>query len=309
MAIPLARSPRDLERLAPDDVAAIDVAVIVPAFNECDGVGPTVDRIRMALLDMPWSFEVIVVDDGSVDGTSARAADHGARVIELPENRGYGAALQAGIRDSSSTYVLITDADGTYPPESIPALLKGAQFADMVVGSRAPNDTSIPRVRRPAKRFLGLLASYLAGRRIPDLNSGLRVMKRSVLMQFLHILPSGFSFTSTITLAMMCTQHTVSYIPVRCAPRVGSSKLRPREFIAFVMLVLRTVVLFNPLKVFLPLGSALFLVGLLKFVYDVYLWNLSETAVMAFLSAVIVWSVGLLADMIARLQLSSEQHR
>ncbi|MGQ0734671.1 MAG: hypothetical protein ACT4QD_13580 [Acidobacteriota bacterium] len=165
-------------------------------------------------------------------------------------------------------------------------------------------DVSIPIVRRPAKMFLGALASHLSGRHIPDLNSGLRVMRRSTLTQFLHLLPSGFSFTSTITLAMLCTHHRVQYIPVTCAPRVGSSKIKARDFTAFLVLVLRTIVLFNPLKVFLPLGTFLFAVGLVKLTYDVFLWNLSETAVMAFLAAVIVWSVGLLADMISRLQLN-----
>jgi hypothetical protein len=168
------------------------------------------------------------------------------------------------------------------------------------------NDASIARARRPAKRLLGVLASYLAGRRIPDLNSGLRVMRRSVLMRFIHLLPSGFSFTTTITLSMLCTHHEVVYLPIKCAPRVGSSKLRAHEFATFIMLVLRTVVLFNPLKVFLPLGAAMFGVGFLKFVYDAFLWNLSETAVMAFLGAIIIWSLGLLADMVARLQLNVE---
>jgi hypothetical protein len=186
----------------------------------------------------------------------------------------------------------------------MPTLLARADETDMVVGARSLTDTSIPQVRRPAKLFLGLLASYLAGRRIPDLNSGLRVIRRTALMQFLHILPSGFSFTTTITLSLLCTQQRVEYVPIACAPRVGASKLRAKEFTAFIMLVLRTVVLFNPLRVFLPLGTALFAVGLLKFAYDVFQWNLSETAVMALLSAIIVWSVGLLADMIARIQLS-----
>jgi hypothetical protein len=117
-------------------------------------------------------------------------------------------------------------------------------------------------------------------------------------------LPSGFSFTTTITLALLCNKYRVMYIPIACAPRVGSSKLRAKEFTAFIMLVLRTVVLFNPLRVFLPLGSLLFLMGVAKLIYDIFRWNLSETTVMAFLAAIIVWSVGLLADMIARLQLS-----
>jgi hypothetical protein len=157
--------------------------------------------------------------------------------------------------------------------------------------------------------ILNRLASYLSGRHIPDLNSGLRVMRRSTLMKFIHLLPSGFSFTTTITMTMLCTNHKVSYVPVQCAPRVGSSKIRPSDFNAFMMLVLRTVVLFNPLKVFLPLGTFLFLIGVVKLVQDIILDNLSETAVMAFLAAVIVWSVGLLADMIARLQLMPPRAR
>lgn len=281
-----------------------DVAVVIPAFNERDGVGPTVDRVRATMVATRLNYEIVVVDDGSSDGTAEEAERHGARVIALAENRGYGAALKAGILDSRSDHVLITDADGTYPADAIPALIANMGDADMVVGARAFGDKSVPHVRRPAKLFLGALASYLAGRRIPDLNSGLRIIRRAPLLRFLHILPSGFSFTTTITLALLCTQHRVNYVPIACAPRVGSSKLRPKEFMAFIMLVLRTVVLFNPLRVFLPLGTALFMIGTVKFAFDLYYWNLSETAVMAWLSAIIVWAVGLLADMIARLQLN-----
>jgi glycosyltransferase involved in cell wall biosynthesis len=305
MSPQLASRVRDETELTEgSELTSVDVAVVIPAFNEVDGVGPTIDRVRDSLLRTPFSFEIIVVDDGSTDRTADVAETHGARVVRLPTNRGYGAALKAGILRSRSELVMITDADGTYPPESMPLLLARAASADMVVGARSLTDTSIPQVRRPAKLFLGWLASYLAGQRIPDLNSGLRVIRRSPLLQFLHILPSGFSFTTTITLALLCTQHMVVYEPIACAPRVGASKLRAKEFSAFIMLVLRTVVLFNPLRVFLPLGTVLFLVGSAKFVYDVFLQNLSETAVMALLAAIIVWSVGLLADMIARIQLA-----
>ena len=287
------------------DVVSVDVAVVIPALNEAEGVGAIVRRVRAGLSATPFVFDVVVVDDGSDDDTAYEAAKHGARVIRFAENCGYGAALKAGINATKSDYVVITDADGTYPPERIPELVERMENMDMVVGSRAMSDRSIAVARRPAKLFLNALASYLSGRRIPDLNSGLRVMRRSVLMKFVHLLPSGFSFTSTITLAMLCTNHRVSYIPVVCSPRVGSSKIRPSDFTAFLMLVLRTVVLFNPLKVFLPLGTLLFAFGAVKLMYDLLLWNLSDTSVMAFLAAVIVWSVGLLADMIARLQLTA----
>jgi glycosyltransferase involved in cell wall biosynthesis len=294
-------APR-FQRTEPEP-AFVDVAVVIPAYNEQDGVAPTLARVHEAMSAIGCTYEISLVDDGSTDDTAARAERNGVRVIRLPENRGYGAALKTGINRSRSEFVCITDADGTYPPEVIPTLLDSMEHADMAVGARAPDDRSILKRRRQAKRFLGGLASYLAGRTIPDLNSGLRIMRRSVLMQYIHILPQGFSFTTTITMAMLCDGHHVEYLPIECSQRVGSSKLRAKEFGTFIMLVLRTVVLFNPLKVFLPLSGLMFLIAFVKLVYDVYLWNLSETTVMAFLAGIVVGSVGLLADMIARGQL------
>lgn len=286
----------------------VDCAIVVPAFNEGDAIGVTIERLEDVLINSPYTYEIVVVNDGSTDDTQARAEAHGAaRVVNLPQNRGYGAALKAGIASSNSEFVVIIDADRTYPPSAIPALMAEAEDADMVVGARTLHDTSIPRERRAAKWFLGRLASYLAGRRIPDLNSGLRVMRRSMLMQFLPILPSGFSFTTTITMSCLCTGRRVVYLPVVCEPRVGHSKIRPRDFTAFLLLVLRTVILFNPLKVFLPIGSVLFGIGVAKGLYDLATWNLTAAPFMAVLTAVIVWSVGLLADMTSRLHLQPPQ--
>lgn len=281
----------------------VDLAVVIPAFNEHNGIGNTIAQIKEAMAGEPYTVEIVVVDDGSADGTAEEAAAAGARVVRHPANRGYGAALKTGIAATDSEFVVIIDADGTYPAEVVPDLMARAAEVDMVVGARAATNANIPLVRKPAKWFLNRLASYLVGEKIPDLNSGLRVMRRSVLKRFLPILPMGFSFTTTITLSMLSTGHRVVYRPIEYHARVGDSKIRPRHFIDFLILVLRTVVLFNPLKVFLPLGSALFLIGFTKLVQDVILWNLSETAVMAFLAAIIVWSVGLLADMVSRLQL------
>jgi hypothetical protein len=157
--------------------------------------------------------------------------------------------------------------------------------------------------------MLNRFASYLVGRRIPDLNSGLRVMKRATLLKYLHLFPDGFSFTSTSTLALMANGHTVVYEPIDYAKRSGRSKIRPSHFGSFMLLVVRSTVLFNPLKVFLPMGTILFLLGVAKLIQDIYLWNLSETAVMAFLAAIIVWAVGLLADMMSRLQLQPRERQ
>lgn len=278
-----------------------DLTVIIPAFNEEGGIRTTVERVQAVLQGMACRSELVVIDDGSADRTAAEAAAAGARVVAHPKNKGYGAALKTGILGTKADCVLIIDADCTYPPEAIPRLWAHMDAADMSVGSRPITSTGITWTRRPAKWFLNRLASYLVGQHIPDLNSGQRIMRRSVLLQYLPLLPMGFSFTSTITMAMLANGHQVVYEPIEYAVRTGQSKIRPQDFGNFILLVVRAIVLFNPLKVFLPAGAVLFLIGCLKFAQDIYLWNLSETAVMAFLSAIVVWSVGLLADMIARL--------
>jgi glycosyltransferase involved in cell wall biosynthesis len=276
------------------------VSVVVPAFDERDSIAASVRELRAVLeeLDHPW--ELIVVDDGSTDGTGEIAREEGATVVRLARNLGYGGALKAGIARARHDVIVITDADGTYPADAIPALLRHAADFDMVVGARTGADVHIPAMRRPAKWFLGRLAGYLAGQRIPDLNSGLRVVHRRLVERFEHLLPSGFSFTTSITLAALCNDALVHYHPIDYRVRTGTSKIRPSHAFDFLMLILRTVVFFNPLKVFLPVGAVLFLVGFAKFVWDLFVGNFSETVVMGFLGAVIVWCVGLLSDQIAR---------
>jgi glycosyltransferase involved in cell wall biosynthesis len=276
------------------------VSVVVPAFDEREAIAGSVRELRevMGGLDRPW--ELIVVDDGSTDGTGELARAEGATVVRHARNVGYGGALKTGIERARYDLIVITDADGTYPADAIPALLEHADEFDMVVGARTGADVHIPATRRPAKWFLGRLASYLAGQRIPDLNSGLRVVHRRLVERFEHLLPSGFSFTTSITLAALCNDALVEYQPIDYRQRTGSSKIRPSHAFDFLMLILRTVVFFNPLKVFLPAGAVLFLVGFAKFVWDLFVGNFSETVVMGFLGAVIVWCVGLLSDQIAR---------
>jgi glycosyltransferase involved in cell wall biosynthesis len=282
---------------------AIDIAVILPAFNEIDGIEKSITRVQAVLHTLALTSELIVVDDGSADGTGSRAASTGARVLTHQVNRGYGAALKTGILNTTASHIAIIDADCTYPPEMLPTLAGKMSYADMSVGARALSSSGVAWSRKPGKWMLNAFASYLVGRNIPDLNSGLRVARRDVLLRYLHLLPDGFSFTSTITMAMMANGHTVVYEPIEYTKRVGRSKIRPSHFFSFLMLVVRAIVLFNPLKVFLPLGTVLFVLGIAKLIQDIVRWNLSETAVMAFLSAIIVWAVGLLADMISRLQM------
>jgi len=293
--------------LAPRSAAGISttagVTVVVPAFNEEGAIGEQIEQLRAVMKTCGRPWELIVVDDGSTDATAAKAEEHGVRLIRQGRNRGYGAALKAGIHAAQHELIVITDADGTYPSDAIPAMLDRAGEADMVVGARIGAKVAIPLIRKPAKWVLGRLASYLAEQEIPDLNSGLRVMKKSLVEKFEHLLPSGFSFTTTITLALLCSDYSIYYHPIEYHKRVGSSKIRPRHAYQFLLLILRTIVYFNPLRIFLPLGAVFFAAGLAKFGYDITLRNLSESAVMGVLAGVIIWCVGLLADQISRMAL------
>jgi len=282
---------------------APDLAVILPAFNEALGIEDTLARVGQILKDFPFSSEIIVVDDGSTDGTGDRAGKAGVRVVTHAWNRGYGAALKTGILATKSPAILIMDADCTYEPEAIPRLYARLNGAAMVVGTRKLLSDGISWIRKPGKWFLNTFASYLVGHRIPDLNSGQRVMRRDTVIRYMHLCPNGFSFTSTITLAMIANGHNVIFEPVDYVKRTGKSKIRASHFAKFILLVVRSMVLFNPLKVFLPLGALIFLGGMAKLAQDIYIGNLSETTVMALLSALTIWAVGLLADMISRFQM------
>jgi polyisoprenyl-phosphate glycosyltransferase len=281
----------------------VDLSVVIPAYNEEMAIVQTVAAVNQALSGLSITHDVVVVDDGSTDATAERAESTSARVIRCAENGGYGSALKRGIAAGDSEFVAIIDADGTYPAAGLLAMLETAKHADMVVGARSTNMANVPFIRRPAKFILNSLANYLAQKKIPDLNSGLRVFRRDVLTRFIPLLPMGFSFTTTITLCMICSGLRVVYVPIEYGRRIGNSKIRYTDFFSFILLVLRTIVLFNPLRVFLPLGFALFLLGVSKLVYDIFIGDLSESAVLGILAAIIIWSFGLIADMLARLHL------
>ena len=287
----------------PTEFAGLTLSVVIPAFNEQGAVKSTVDDVRSHLEPLGIPFEIIVVDDGSQDNTRQEAIESGAIVDFNEVNSGYGASLKRGVRQAQYEYVAILDADGTYPAKYLPAMLKMCRNQDMVVGDRGAAMRNVPWIRRPAKYFLNKLASFLAERRLNDLNSGFRVFRKSELIPFLPLLPQNFSFTTTITLCMSCNGKRMVYTPIEYGKRVGKSKIRSVDFLNFVILVLRVIVLFNPLRFFIPLGLVFFLLGFAKFAYDITQWNLSESAIFSFLAAIMIWSLGLIADMISRLHL------
>ncbi len=282
------------------------VTLLVPAYDEVAGIEGVVRRL--VALDLGRPKEVLVVDDGSTDGTRERLTGlaselDGLRVIVHSENRGYGAALKTGFSAAAHSVVVITDADGTYPEERIPDLLQRMDDgAEMAVGARTGPNVHIPLVRRPAKAALARLASYLAGRKIPDLNSGLRACQRDLIERYRAILPDGFSFTTTITLAAMTNGHRVEYVSVDYAPRQGRSKIQPiRDTLRFLGLIVRTVLYFNPLKIFYPVAGLIGLGLAAALAHDLFIEspaNLGDKTVLLFVALVQVLSMGLIADLI-----------
>src|SRR5262245_53657974 len=249
--------------------ADVGVTVILPSFNEEAAVATQVQTVRTVLTRHRITHEIIVVDDGSADATSERALEAGARVLCHPENRGYGASIKAGIDAARYGTIVIMDADGTYPSDQIPVLLDLLEEADMAVGARTLHNVHIPWVRRPAKWILGWLANRIAGRKIPDLNSGLRAFRSECVRQYFSILSNRFSFTTTVTLALLADDYRIVYHPIEYYRRLGKSKITPRHFMDFMILVLRMAMLFQPLKVFVPVGTTLLSVGFLKFSFDI----------------------------------------
>ena len=284
------------------------MTIVVPAFDEEQGIAGVIERLFGLSLGVP--LEVIVVDDGSTDGTSRvlerlKSLFPGLRVVAHTRNRGYGAALKTGFAAASHEVVVITDADGTYPEQRIPDLLARIdEGAEMAVGSRRGAHVHIPLARRPAKAFLRSLSEYLAEADIPDLNSGLRAFRRELVLRYRPILPEGFSFTTTITLAALTNRHRVDYVDVDYAHRSGSSKISPiRDTLRFLALIVRTVLYFHPLKVFFPITLAIGVLFLASLGYDLFVErppNLGDKTVLLFVAAIQVLTVGLLADLIEK---------
>ncbi|MGH9673001.1 MAG: glycosyltransferase family 2 protein [Bryobacteraceae bacterium] len=276
------------------------LSVVIPAYNEQEGIATVIGEVRGLLERNGIEPEILVVDDGSTDETALRAAAAGARVLRHRSNRGYGAALKTGIIAARFDSIAIIDADGTYPASFLPHMLDQLDRADMVVGARTGDNVKIPLVRRPAKWVLAKLANYLSGARIPDLNSGLRVFRRNIARQYFAILPDQFSWTTTITLAMHCDKYAVIYVPIDYRQRKGKSKIVPWDAGTFFMLILRTVMLFRPLRVFLPVVFACLVYGVVKMSIDLtHQPNISASALLAFVSALLLLLIGMLGDAIA----------
>jgi len=286
------------------DKPQIDVSIVVPAYNEEQAIGGVLDDLVAVMEGSDTSCEIIVVDDGCTDDTCRICEGYPqVQVIAHGRNRGNGAARTTGVKAARGRYVVMIDADATYPTDVIPQMVRELEHYDMVIGARKREMGTLKILRSAAKEFIRLLASYMTQTHIPDLNSGLRAMKRDLVLQFLPILPTTHSWVSTITMAFLSSGYSVQWLPIEYYKRIGRSTFHPiHDTYNYLSLVVRTIMYFNPLRIFLPVTLALLAVGLIKMIYDIltYNWHFAPSTVMLMLTVVQLGGLGLLADLIVR---------
>lgn len=282
--------------------------MIVPVYNEAQGVEKTLAGLLRMRSRLSTPSEIIVVDDGSADTTPEILRRHAdITVVRHAENRGYGAALKTGVRAARGDVLGIIDADGTYPTDDFPRLLSElTEGIEMVVGIRSGSAAAFPLLRRPGKAIVGALAAFLVGRRIPDLNSGMRIMRRGLVEQFFHLLPDGFSFTTTITLAALTNKLGVRWVPISYAPRLGASTITVgrglfQEFPNFLTLVVRIITYFRPLRFFMVPSALFLMLGIANMVRTLLLnQNITDASILLIVVGIQIGLMGLLADLVVR---------
>ena len=291
---------------APPDLYHYTLSVVIPAYNEGDSVYRVIGKIR----DLRPSAEIIVVDDGSKDNTADAALDAGARVIRHPYNKGNGAAVKTGIRAARGDVVLLLDADGQHPPEDIDRVLSGIGEYDLVVGARSRHSET-SWVRDLGNGVFNGLASYLAGRPIPDLTSGFRAMKREMILEFIHLLPNLYSYPTTSTLAFMKAGYNVGFVDIKARKGTGRSNTKIlRDGVRAVMIILRIITLFAPMKIFLPLSILLFASGVIYGWWNIFLVGINRIpngSVLLILSSLFIFLFGLISEQIASLRFENSQ--
>jgi polyisoprenyl-phosphate glycosyltransferase len=286
-------------------VEHIDVSIVLPVFNEVGHVRHELDRIKKTMDASDYSYEIIVVDDGSTDGSGGelRKID-GITLIQFLQNRGSGAARKIGTRRARGDVVVWTDVDMTYPNDEIPLLVEQLPGWDQIVGARDREEGTNRQLRVIAKWLIRKLAEYLSDTKIPDLNSGHRAFRREVADQYLHLLPSGFSCVTTITMTFLANGYSVKYVPIPYFPRAGESKFHWWDDTRLYLLqVVRMVLSYNPMKVFMPVSIALLVVASGKLIYDVLTadFRIAGNTLLLYSAGFILLLAALIADLMVRL--------
>jgi len=280
------------------------ISIVIPVYNEEKAVKETIDSIKKIINHIKgYSYEIITIDDCSKD-KSGEILDKidGIKVLHNKPNRGYGASLKRGIEEADGDWILIIDADGTYSPESIQSLVKYIGTYDMVVGARSSKNLNIPLVRIIPKWFLNKFAGFLVRKKIPDLNSGLRIFNKEKCLEFWKMYPDKFSFTSTITMAFLSKEYQIKYIPIDYFKRKGKSSVSPFDFYNFNNLLLRLTLLFNPIKIFSTISVSLVLIAIAVAIYSIYFLGqlMDVTVILLMLSALQIFLFGLIAHIVVK---------
>ena len=283
------------------------LTVLLPAYNEQEAIQRVLDEIVDALSEGTIRYEILVVDDASTDRTAELAEQYAVncwqcpvRVIRCPERRGAGAARKVGVRHARGEVVVMLDADGTYPARFIPEIFRHFPAYDQVNGARTSEQGTLPWLRRPAKWFIRKLACYLTGHKIPDLNTGLKAFKREAMLPWLWVVPDGFSCVTTMTLAFLTNGYAVKYVPIEYRPRIGRSKFHPiKDTLSYLTTVVRMVLYFRPLKVFLPVSGLVIALGIAKSCLSFALTgSMQESDIVVLTAGFMTCMIGLLAEVI-----------
>ncbi|MCD5383756.1 glycosyltransferase family 2 protein [candidate division WOR-3 bacterium] len=278
------------------------VSVVIPVYDEEATIENVIDGVKNALTD--WDYEVIIVDDFSCDSTYEILKNKNEiKLIRHIENKGVGMARKRGILEATGDVIVMLDGDGTYPAEEIPHLLQFIPEYDMVVGARKIESGTRKILRTLAKKFIKKIAEYITGKKIPDLNSGMRVFKKSVAVRFLGLLPDGHSWVSTQTIAFLSDKYDVKYVPIDYYKREGGkSSFHPiADTLSFFLLVFRTVLYFNPLKVFLPIASLIIVGGVIRTIYNArILHRIKESDIIILMIGMFAFIIGFIADLIVK---------
>lgn len=281
-------------------MSKLPISIIIPAYNEADGISSILHSLTSQFVDS----EIIVINDGSSDGTPEILGQFDIKVISHSINKGYGASLKSGIKAATNENLIFMDSDGQHCVKDIPKLISAIDANDMVVGART-SASHRPIGRRPGKIILTWLAQILSGRKIPDLNSGLRAVKKSVLVKYLHLLPQGFSASTTMTLILMTRGYSVKFIPISTEKRIGKSTVKPiRDGFSTILTMLRLITLINPLKIFIPSSLLLILAGIIWSIpYFVIGKGLTVASLFLMLSGLLIFFMGMIADQISQMRL------
>lgn len=280
------------------------ISIVLPVLNEELSIGETIDSVNDTMSKGGYEYEIIVVDDGSKDNTLKIAGTKNVTLLQHPSNLGTGAARKTGILNSSGDIVVTLDADGSYPIHSIPELLKYFPEYDQVIGARLKEEGKIKFLRIPTKWLMRKLASYLTQINIPDPNSGLRAFKKELMKKYLYLIPDRFSCVTTMTIAFLCNNHRVKFIPIEYYKRIGKSKFHPiKDTANYLVAIIRIILYFYPLRIFLPLSILIFLYGSVKSVYDVLFGvrHMQQLDIVILITSLIIFITGLLADLIVTL--------